>query len=253
MYTKFTILALLLGFNTIAKEYFASVTFGELSVKVTLNDETNKARIEMTGPSNKWFAVGFGNKSMNNTYTIFANESADETVAERILGNWNYGSALTSSTTLESFNKSGSTSTYIIERPLIANNGGYTFNAETGNVDIILAVGPNQNPNTYHGGTRAGVTINFVELNPTSSTNLVPNKFMKAYPNPASSVLNIEWSDLSPLTQLKITTVEGKNVQDFSVENAKNYTIDISSLSVGTYFLVVQNTEWRSYFTFIKE
>ena len=66
-------------------------------------------------------------------------------------------------------------------------------------------------------------------------------------------MLNIEWNEIAKLTSIKITTVEGKIVQEVSVENVKNHVLDVSSLPQATYFLIVQNNEWNSNFTFIKE
>ncbi|MEY5042276.1 MAG: hypothetical protein RLZZ414_1840 [Bacteroidota bacterium] len=253
MKTKITLFSLLLSLNLLAKEFTGSVTLGQLNVKVTLNDETNKAKIELTGPSNSWFSIGFGNRSMNNTYAIFANETLGGNVSERILGNRTYGNAISSITSLESYTTSGATATYIIERPLLATNGGFNFNAQAGSIDIILAIGPNQTAGAYHGGSRTGTSINLVEVIPTSDIKITNEKFIKAFPNPTNSLLNIEWNEIAKLTSIKITTVEGKIVQELTVENVKNHVLDVSALPKATYFLIVQNNEWNSNFTFIKE
>jgi hypothetical protein len=253
MKSKITLLAFILSLNIFAKEFTGSVTLGQLNVKVTLNDVTNKAKIEITGPTNSWFAIGFGSRTMSNTYAIFANETSGGNVSERILGNWTYGNAITNTTSVESFTTSGALSTYIIERSLIATNGGYNFNAQAGSIDVIVAVGPNQTAGTYHGGTRAGTSINLVEVIPTSNQTITNEKFFKAFPNPTNSLLNIEWSEIAKLTTIKITTVEGKIVQELAVENVKNYVLDVSSLPKATYFLILQNNEWNSNFTFIKD
>lgn len=253
MKTKITLIAFILSLNIFAKEFTGSITLGQLNVKVTLNDETNKAKIELTGPTNSWFSVGFGSRSMSNTYAIFANETSGGNVSERILGNRTYGNAITNTTSVESFTTSGATATYIIERPLVATNGGYSFNAQAGSIDIILAIGPNQTAGTYHGGSRTGTSINLIEVNPTSNQAIHNDKYFKAFPNPTNSLLNIEWNEIAKLTSIKITTVEGKIVQEVTVENVKNHVLDVSSLPQATYFLIVQNNEWNSNFTFIKE
>jgi hypothetical protein len=252
MKLQITLVTTLLSLNIIAKEFFGKASLGEFNVEVTLNDETNKAKIEITGPSSSWFGVGFGSKRMNNTYTIFANENTGGSVSERILIGNSYGNALNSSVT-SSFENLGLTTKYIIERPLVATNGGYSFTAQAGSIDIILAVGPNQTPGTYHGLTRAGTSINLIELNPTSTKDMAPKNFMKVYPNPTNSILNIECSEISDNAILKIMSVDGKIIKEVTVENVKNHVLDVSFLTNGTYLLMVQNSKWNSYFTFIKE
>ena len=132
-------------------------------------------------------------------------------------------------------------------------DGGYSFTAQAGSIDIILAVGPNQTPGTYHGGTRAGTSINLIELNPTSTKDMAPKNFIKVYPNPTNSILNIECSEISDNAILKIMSVDGKIIKEVTVENVQNHVLDVSFLTNGTYLLMVQNSNWNSYFTFIKE
>ena len=76
---------------------------------------------------------------------------------------------------------------------------------------------------------------------------------MKVYPNPSNSILNIECSEISDNAILKIMSVDGKIIKEVTVENVQNHVLDVSFLTNGTYLLMVQNSKWNSYFTFIKE
>jgi hypothetical protein len=76
---------------------------------------------------------------------------------------------------------------------------------------------------------------------------------MKVYPNPSNSILNIECSEISDNAILEIMSVDGKIIKEVTVENVQNHVLDVSFLTNGTYLLMVQNSKWNSYFTFIKE
>jgi hypothetical protein len=48
-------------------------------------------------------------------------------------------------------------------------------------------------------------------------------------------------------------SVDGKIIKEVTIENVQNHVLDVSFLTNGTYLLMVQNSKWNSYFTFIKE
>lgn len=236
-----------------AKEYYGAITIDELNVEVTLNDSTKKAIIKMIGPSKAWFAIGFGSKNMNETYAIFANESGKKNIAERILSIDSI-TYLTNEIAIKDYSiDSENKVTYIIERSLISDNGGYSFNAQSGEIDIILAIGSNPNFGTYHGSNRSSTSINLIELNSINDKKEIENKFLKIYPNPGKDILNIDWKNKAELTDIKIIMGNGTTINSYTAEQTNHKSIDVSSFVPGTYFVSIKNNDWNSYFTFFKK
>ncbi|MDN3677614.1 leucine-rich repeat domain-containing protein [Flavobacterium paronense] len=77
------------------------------------------------------------------------------------------------------------------------------------------------------------------------SVNMSVDDFNKAvvtiYPNPTSGIVNIEVSNNQVINKASITNVLGQTIMTF--ENAS--TIDISSLTKGTYFITVETLSGR--------
>eukprot|EP01083_Nonionella_stella_P165049 548107_1 len=57
---------------------------GDGHIQIQIDSEQRKMQITMTGPSDKWFGVGFGSTTMEGTYAIIVN---GQEVTHRILGN----------------------------------------------------------------------------------------------------------------------------------------------------------------------
>ncbi|HWY12225.1 MAG TPA: T9SS type A sorting domain-containing protein [Bacteroidia bacterium] len=74
---------------------------------------------------------------------------------------------------------------------------------------------------------------------PGFKENSLNNKLL-VYPNPASSTLFIKNTEgFGGTTEIKITTVLGKSVHRSKINDANAYPIDISGLSAGVYFVVM--------------
>lgn len=75
------------------------------------------------------------------------------------------------------------------------------------------------------------------------------NGIVKVYPNPANSVLNIEWSELlaADQPQVAVRNYLGMDIMRFTPEkNQMKVTFNISSLAAGLYFIEVQSNNYRS-------
>ncbi|WP_299364829.1 T9SS type A sorting domain-containing protein, partial [Winogradskyella sp.] len=69
------------------------------------------------------------------------------------------------------------------------------------------------------------------------------------YPNPANDKLEI--TSRLPMDGLSIMDINGRELDRIEV-STKNYTLDVSSLSKGIYFLKIQSREFKSTQKFIK-
>lgn len=87
--------------------------------------------------------------------------------------------------------------------------------------------------------TQIGVE-NAITLALTSSTEIDEhtenNLSLIAYPNPTFGTINVEYNSQSPV-QFDVINMLGKNVMSQNTNNTNNYTIDVSSLTKGLYFL----------------
>src|SRR6185437_4059836 len=86
------------------------------------------------------------------------------------------------------------------------------------------------------------------------SNATVPAKPINIFPNPASSVLNIQWTDLQPgNSDVVITDVASRVFYKTSVPNNPgkgSMQLDISALPAGVYFVKIDGTETKK---FVKE
>ena len=124
-------LTLLLGMTLQAQIYQGSASLGtNITLDVTMNTNTDSVDVEISGPSSGYFSVGFGGTGMNGTYIMLVNSNG--TVGERKLGQWNGGSALTSSISYSAITSSGTRTAYIERARVGASANHYTFPATGG-------------------------------------------------------------------------------------------------------------------------
>merc|ERR1719361_425891 len=73
---------------------FGNTTVGthNVAIDIVIDTENDTVDIMMSGPSDRWFAIGFGSTVMANTYTISA--SGTDTINERLLGDQSTGNIL---------------------------------------------------------------------------------------------------------------------------------------------------------------
>mgnify|MGYP003604592619 CR=1 FL=1 len=95
------------------------------------------------------------------------------------------------------------------------------------------------------------VTLNGVAEVTASANDFVSSKF-SIYPNPANDVLNISNADFQ-IKQVGITDINGRAIKTIiqSIPSQET-TIDVSDLSAGVYFLVINTTEGKAVKKFVK-
>ena len=82
------------------------------------------------------------------------------------------------------------------------------------------------------------------------------SRSMNVYPNPAHTVLNIQFETLNQNAVIRITDVAGKEVMRFDENNINKYfskTVDISKLSNGIYMLEISDDNLSAVRRLIKE
>lgn len=102
------------------------------------------------------------------------------------------------------------------------------------------------NPN----GINKTVTSYSNEVSLTASSG---EPYIKIYPNPTSSVLNIQSTTDISKSKVTITNITGNTINyNFSIINPNLISVDISQLTNGTYFIAIENRD-ISLITFIKQ
>ncbi|MDB2674877.1 DOMON domain-containing protein, partial [Flavobacteriaceae bacterium] len=128
-----------------------------LTANINIDADTDTTTLTLTGPSNAWFAIGFGNSDMGGTDVFRTNGST-------IVDAYSNGNALPAQDAsqdwdLVSNTVSGSNRTIVATR---ANNTGdsndHIFNASAGSLSVIYAKGSSTNY-AYHGGNRGFTTL----------------------------------------------------------------------------------------------
>lgn len=163
-------LMLLFGITLQAQIYQGSASLGSsITLDVTMNTNTDSVDVEISGPSSGYYAVGFGGTGMNGTYIMLVNSNG--TVGERKLGQWNGGSALTSTISYSAITSSGTRTAYIERARAGASANHFTFPANGGTISLIWAKGGTTFGN--HGsGNRGFGSINLVNQCNIATTTL---------------------------------------------------------------------------------
>ena len=203
-----------------------------LTANINIDADTDITTLTLTGPSNAWFAIGFGNLDMQGTDVFRTNGST-------IVDAYSSGNALPAQDAsqdwdLVSNNVSGSTRTIVATR---ANNTGdsndHVFSASAGSLSVIYAIG-NTTTYGYHasrGFTTLGVSLGISE-----------NKLLsfEMYPNPVSDVLNIQLPTGTEKAEVGVFDYTGRLVTSKIISSNDN-TIDVQKLSKGIYLIRVSS------------
>jgi len=203
-----------------------------LTANINIDADTDITTLTLTGPSNAWFAIGFGNLDMQGTDVFRTNGST-------IVDAYSSGNALPAQDAsqdwdLVSNNVSGSTRTIVATR---ANNTGdsndHVFSASAGSLSVIYAIG-NTTTYGYHasrGFTTLGVSLGISE-----------NKLLsfEMYPNPVSDVLNIQLPTGTEKAEVGVFDYTGRLVTS-KIISSNDTSIDVQKLSNGIYLIRVSS------------
>lgn len=205
-----------------------------LSAKIDINGTTTTTTLTLAGPSNAWFAVGFGNNQMPNTDIFRTNgtiiEDAKSTARAFPPNDSQQDWSLVSNTV------AGSTRTIVATR---ANDTGdsndFVFDASTGSLSLIWAIGPTTNTSVQH--TQRGITASTLGIN--------ENKLLSfnMFPNPASDQVTIQLPTGSDKAEVSVFDYTGRLVKSKTI-TLNDTKLDVNNLSNGIYlFRVTSNNK----------
>jgi hypothetical protein len=224
------------------------ITFNSnLSAQFDINGTTNQTTLTLVGPSNAWFAVGFGGSSMGSGADVFRTDGTTITDAKTTSTSLPAADGQ-QDWTLVSNDVSGSSRTIIATR---ANNTGdsddFVFNAAAGSISMIWAHGSSTSY-AYHGGANRGATAAGVTLGISQANRLD----FAMFPNPSSDFLNIQLPSGTDTAEVSFYDTVGRLILTQKVSQADR-RIDVQNLNTGIYILRVNSGDKIGAQQFIKK
>ena len=216
-----------------------------LTANINIDADTEITTLTLTGPSNAWFAIGFGNLDMGGTDVFRTNGST-------IVDAYSSGNALPAQDTSQDWNLvsntvSGSNRTIVATR---ANNTGdsndHVFSASAGSLSVIYAKGSSTSY-AYHGGNRGFTTLSV-------TLGISENKLLsfEMYPNPVSDVLNIQLPSGTDKAEVGVYDYTGRLVSSKTI-SSNDSTLDVQKISKGIYIIRVATNNKIGVQRFIKK
>ena len=216
-----------------------------LTANINIDADTDITTLTLTGPSNAWFGIGFGNSDMNGTDIFMTTGSSIQDSYSSSNGppqpdasqDW----------TLVSNTLSGSNRTIVATR---ANNTGdsddHIFSASAGSLLVIYAKGSSTSY-AYHGGNRGFTTLSVTLGIPEN--NLLS---FEMYPNPASDVLTVQLPTGTEKAEVSVFDYTGRLVSSKTI-SSNDSTLDVQNISKGIYIIRVATNSKIGVQRFIKK
>jgi len=216
------------------------VTMGtQMSLKIDLDQTTSTVTMTITGPSTKWFAVGFNATTMS-TNTPIDCISYGTALLDRYL-NGGHNAPVTDTTnnlTLVSNTVSGTTRTIVVSRPFsTGDNKDYTFTYAMSSLSVIWAVGPSTTISQEHSSFGSKALTFTLGAEDFSSLNT-----LAVYPNPSSGIFSITKNSNQTINKVRVFDINAKLIDD--IDNgfeAETIQVDLSNCSKGMYFIEISN------------
>jgi hypothetical protein len=197
-------------------------------------DIGSQVNMTLTGPSDRWFSVGFGATSMTaGTDVVLCHTNTTLTSFDRFLP----GFAAPSIDPIQNWTVisnmvSGNVRTITASRALdTGDSNDYIFPSVPSTLNIIWARATTNNYSlTYHGSANRGVTaVNF-----TLGSNDFATTNVKMFPNPANATVYLELPETMQQAEIQIFDMLGKKVKHL-IYNQNALVIPVNDLSKGFY------------------
>ena len=228
------------------------------TTNIEIDGNTFTTKLILSGPSNVWLAIGFGNSEMNGTDIFMTNgstirdafsEPGPSSSLERPVpaqdspgnesGDWN----LVSNTVTEG------TRTIVATRiNNTQDSNDYIFDVTASSLSVIYAHGGTSNY-AWHGPDNRGATD--LAINTLSYEE---NKFLSfdISPNPVSDLLNIKLPTVTKNAEVEIFDFTGRLVKSKKI-SYDDRDLNVKKLSNGIYIIRIATLDKIGYKRFIKK
>lgn len=211
-----------------------------MTANFTLNNDTSKVTLVLTGPSDRWFSIGIGVANgfdmSDGDVVVYTNTFTDR----NFVGKTSPATDSSQDWTVVSNTMESGIRTLTLERALTNSdlNDFQMSYASTNSIDLAWARSSSASTSlSYHGGENRGfATGNFTTLGIEDfSLNAT-----SIYPNPVSGDLFIITK--TNLSKVNIYSQTGALVKSIEFNNYSNeHKIDVNDFQSGIYFLELQN------------
>ncbi|EMY3553922.1 T9SS type A sorting domain-containing protein [Flavobacterium psychrophilum] len=228
---------------------------GVMSVKFDLNQATSIVTLTLTGPSNKWFAIGFNADEMDPNTDMVSMKSSTVLGDERLVVGGHHDDPVADAVnnwTLTSNIITGSTRTIVATRAFVAENTDYTFAYSRNSLKIIWAYAKKTTygyDNKHHGDNYDFKLINFTTL---GEENYNYSNEINIFPNPSDGIFNISKKTEVNIDTIRVFDINAKLIRTISLKN-NHFTnaINLEDLTSGKYFLELSNDSEKTVKTVI--
>lgn len=234
------VIALLVGLNVSMAQTKSTgvVNLNSLmTLKIDLNSATSTVTITLTGPSDRWFGIGFNATSMfNGTDCIYYTTSLVDSV---ITGQSSPSTDTTNEWTVVSDNIiSGTTRSLVITRNFVGGIGDYTFNYNNNTLNIIWAYGSSvtmsQHSGIGRGSSNLGFTLGVDDFSSLDNITIAPN--------PSNGIFNITKNIQTSISKVTVFDINGKVLKVIDSElSLDSIQMNLSDFSKGVYFVEISN------------
>lgn len=217
-----------------------------LTANITIDGETFTTTLTLTGPSDVWLAIGFGNEEMNGTDIFMTDgdtirdaysEPGPSSSLERPIPPADSSSNESGDWTLISNTVSDNERTIVATRNNDTQDSqDYVFSASAGSLSIIYAMG-GTSTYAWHGPENRGGTALSVTTLGISKNSLLN---FEIYPNPGLDVLNIQLPTGTEKAEVGVFDYTGRLVTS-KIISSNDTSIDVQKLSNGIYLIRVSS------------
>lgn len=201
------------------------------TIDLDISSVTNKTRLTVVGPADRWLGVGFGTSGMSSG-DVFMTNGAE--ARDSFMDGFKLPSKDSSQDwAIISNSTNGDVRTMVVERD---NNTGdsndFVFNPSAGSIQIVWAIGNNL---SYSGhGARAATSISIL------STKEIKNLDFEVFPNPTTDLVNVQLPTGTNSATAKVFDTSGRLIATQEISNPREQ-INISTLSSGIYVLRISS------------
>ena len=230
-------IALFVGLNVSMAQTKSSgiVTLNSLmTLKIDKNSTTSTVSVTLTGPSDRWFGIGFNSLSMaNGTDCLYYSTSLVDSV---ITGLSAPTTDASNEWTVSSNTVSGTTRTLVLTRNFVGGTGDYAFVYNDNNLNIIWAYGSGLalSQHDTRGSSALGFTLGSEDFASLAKITIAPN--------PSNGIVTISKNNQTTVSKITVFDINGKVIKEINSElNLEVIQIDISKYSSGVYFVEISN------------
>ena len=209
-----------------------------MTLKIDKNATTSIVTLTLTGPSDKWFGIGFNASGAmtNGTDCLYYTSSL---VDSKITGQSTPTTDTANEWTVVSNNLvSGTTRSLVLTRNFVGGTGDYSFVYNDNALNIIWAYGSgltmSQHSGTGRGSTALGFTLGVDDFAALDKITIAPN--------PTSGIVTLSKNNQTTVSKVTVFDINGKVVKVIDSElNFDTTTVDLSTFSKGVYFMEIAN------------